>query len=87
MRKQAIEVAKLALAKAPALIPIYGRRYIPSEPHARDNPILSVPDFVNAAYFGFDLPGYLNLEFKVPLPSQYKTGPTIIRFWDEVLDW
>ena len=72
---------------APRLIPIYGHRYIPAEPHAAGNPVFSVwqSDIV---YYGTDLADYLRREFEpgyFPLPA-VEGAVRPIRFWSELVD-
>jgi hypothetical protein len=45
------------VAAAPKLIPLYGHRYLPDEPHERDNPILSVHQ-ADVIHYGYDLADY-----------------------------
>jgi hypothetical protein len=39
---EAKEIARRAVAAAPALIPVYQHRFLPAEPHEAGNPVLSV---------------------------------------------
>ena len=80
----ALAVAREALAQAPRLIPIYKHRYIPAEPKAAGNPVLSVYR-TDITHYGNDLPDYLNREFGVPLPAWAAPMPRPIRFWDELI--
>ncbi len=56
------EVLKAAIDKAPALIPIYGHRYIPDEPHEDGNPVFSVWQ-TDVIYYGANLTDYFDREF------------------------
>jgi hypothetical protein len=80
----ALAFALQALGQAPKLIPVYKHRYIPAEPHATGNPVLSVYQ-TDIIHYGNDLPGYFNREFEVPLPASAAAMPRPIRFWDELI--
>jgi hypothetical protein len=81
---EACRVARLRLAEVPRLIPIYGHRYLPTEPHLPGNPVFSVwqSDII---HYGCDLAGYFTLEFGLPLPDWAAHSPRPIRFWDNFL--
>jgi len=72
------------LAAAPPLIPILGHRYLPAEPFAAGNPVLSVYQS-DIIYYGRDLEDYFTHEFGGD------TGPVTepvrrIRFWSDIID-
>ena len=60
----AYNVANGYLLSAPPLIPIYGHRYLPSEPHEAGNPVLSVFQ-TDIIYYGSNLIEYFFVEFKM----------------------
>jgi hypothetical protein len=82
-----IEEAKAAAreeaAGAPKLIPVYGHRYLPSEPPEEGNPVLSVQQS-DIIYYGENLKDYIQNEFWA---SFGRTGPSLpenvrtIPFW------
>jgi len=82
----AIERARTQLATVPFLIPVYGHRYIPAEPLAAGNPVLSVWQ-TDIIYCGRDLRSYLANEFAgakdFPRHNRQVRG---IRFWSELVD-
>jgi hypothetical protein len=71
---------------APRLVPIYGHRYISSEPCEAGNPVFSIHQ-VDIIYYGFDLEDYLQVEFlKRKHGSWWPTKPREIRFWTSALE-
>lgn len=80
----ALAKAREILTEAPALIPICSHRYIPTEPEASGNPILSVYQ-TDIILYGNDLPSYFHKEFRVPLPGWAASSPCPIPFWDELV--
>jgi hypothetical protein len=80
----ALATAREVVATAPILIPVYMHRYVPAEPEAPGNPVLSVYQ-TDIIQYGDDLPSYLWREFKVPMPSRTVKVPRGIRFWDELI--
>lgn len=57
-----VALASELLATWPKLIPLYGHRYLPSEPNRPGNPVLSVMQ-TNIIYYGSTLPDYFQNEF------------------------
>jgi len=78
---RALEVARQALATAPALIPVYKHRYAPALP-APDLPVFSVVQ-TDVVVYGVDLADYLHAEFGVGSPSSRK--PARVPFWSSLL--
>ena len=80
------EIARAAIAAAPKLIPIYGHRYIPEEPHAHGNPIFSVYQ-TDIICYGVNLAVYIRAETRGYLPTETLESPDLapplrrIRFW------
>ena len=76
------EVLKAIVDAAPKLIPLYGHRFLPEEPHEEGNPIFSVYQS-DIIYYGSDLDNYILREFingpNHPLPQKIKK----IRFWSQ----
>ena len=76
---EAEEIARSALALAPALVPIYGHRYLPLDPHAPGNPVLSVMQ-TDIIFYGANLAEYASNEFQ---HGWREPGPTTkVPFWD-----
>jgi len=71
----------------PKLIPIYGHRYIPTEPMEEGNPVFSVYQ-MDIVYYGFDLATYFTNEFHLTLTGDFEKieGPKKIRFWSDWID-
>jgi hypothetical protein len=69
------------LSAAPVLIPIYGHRMMPDEPHLSGNPVFSVVQ-TDIIYYGFDLADYLRHEFHLPGREPWPEKVRPIRFWD-----
>ncbi len=60
--RAAVAVAREQVAAAPLLIPIFGHRYIPSEPLLPGNPVISVHQS-DIIYCGANLADYFDSEF------------------------
>jgi hypothetical protein len=73
------------LADAPKLIPVYGHRYIPEEPHESGNPIFSVWQ-ADIIYYGADLEDYVAREMRTPDLQREMKPPKTIRFWTRVVE-
>jgi hypothetical protein len=74
------QIAAEKIRQAPMLIPIYGHRYLPSEPLLSGNPVFSVYQ-TDVIYYGFDLAGYFFHEFNIPLLEPAAAMPREIRYW------
>ena len=72
------------LHNAPKLIPVYGRRYLPSTPCEAGNPVFTL-DGSNGSYAGFDLVAYFKHEFHVPFVEGNETSPRRIVFWSDLV--
>ena len=55
-------IVTAALRTAPVLIPVYGHRYLPTEPLEAGNPVFSVYQ-TDIIYYGHDLASYFEAEF------------------------
>jgi len=75
-------VARLALASAPKLIPVYSHRFLPTEPLAVGNPVLSVMQ-TDIICYGSDLAHYAGNEFEHGWRDPGATTP--LPFWDYFL--
>jgi hypothetical protein len=78
---EALRVAGDLVAAAPKLIPTFGHRMLPDEPHLAGNPVFSVHQ-TDIIVYGVDLANYLRIEFGLPgdVPCPEQERP--IRFWD-----
>ena len=74
------EVLKAAFNKAPTLIPIYGHRYIPDEPHEDGNPVFSVWQ-TDVIYYGANLTDYFDREFGDGREKPWPVALKDIPFW------
>ncbi len=72
------------LSAASPLVPIYSHRFIPTDPPAFGNPVLSVWQAGDSIYYGFDLAHYLHHEFGVPRPPWSARIPPRVPFWGDV---
>jgi hypothetical protein len=87
--EEACRVASELVAAAPKLIPIFGHRMMPDEPHLSGNPVFSIHQ-TDIIHFGFDLADYLRHEFRpgwvgwLPWPARERClrGVRPIRFWE-----
>ena len=82
--EERIDVARRLYEAAPRLVPIFAHRYISAEPPLAGNPVLSVYQ-MDIVYYGLDLVGYFQAEFKVPAPAWAATRARPIRYWDDLL--
>jgi hypothetical protein len=78
---EACRMATALVAKAPKLIPIYGHRMMPDEPHMSGNPVFSVHQ-TDIIHYGFDLADYLRREFHLSGREPWPERLRPIRFWD-----
>jgi hypothetical protein len=69
------------VAAAPKLIPVYGHRMIPDDPHESGNPVFSVHQ-TDIIHYGFDLADYLRHGFQLPGREPWPDQVRAIRFWD-----
>lgn len=72
-------------SRAPRLIPVYGHRYIPEEPHEPGNPIFSVYQ-MDVIYYGANLADYIARETQTPNTHKAMTTPRSIPFWSRAVE-
>jgi hypothetical protein len=85
----AFAVAAARVSEAPRLIPVYRHRYLPAEPCAAGNPVLSVYQ-MDIIYYGADLREYLANEFEHGAMVIVPPGHDDVRrvpFWGDVVRW
>jgi len=75
------EVVRSVLSTAPRLIPLFGHRYLPAEPNAAGNPVLSVHQ-ADIIYYGANLEHYIDRETGRDASPDW---PPVrrIRFWSD----
>lgn len=81
--EEAVEVAREHLDQAPALVPLYGHRFLPTVPALPGNPVLSVHQ-TDIIYYGNDLLDWLAYEFAEagsPGPPERR-----VPYWSELMD-
>jgi hypothetical protein len=82
---EAVELCRREMKKVPTLIPIFGHRYISSEPEERGNPVFSVYQ-TDIIYYGENLLSYLKIEFNMKKHELIDhTKVKNIRFWSEIV--
>lgn len=78
---EAIEVATRSMEKAPKLVPVWGHRFIPSDPPTRGHPVLSIMQ-TDIVIYGEDLLDYVCHEFKQPRPTREPNeSATSLPYW------
>jgi hypothetical protein len=78
---EALRVESKLVEAAPRLIPIFGHRIMPDEPHLQGNPVFSVHQ-TDIIVYGPDLETYLRSEFHLESLGTETQSPAPIRFWD-----
>lgn len=79
-------VAREWLSRLPPMVPIYGHRYLPSQPCVDDPPVLSIYQ-TDVIVYGDNLLDYLTREFRVGEPSpQAIDEERRIPFWSDLTD-
>ena len=79
-------IAKNNFRNYPKLIPIYGHRYISSQPYSVDNPIFSVYQ-TDIIYYGFNLKDYLINEFRLSQNRKLNEPQRDINFWTDLVNY
>ena len=78
---EALRLGEKLLSAAPRLIPIFGHRMMPDEPHLDGNPVFSVHQ-TDIIHYGFDLADYFRHEFHLTGREPWPRNIRTIRFWD-----
>lgn len=87
VRTEALTIARAALADVPALVPVFGHRFLPSGRGSLGHPILSVHQ-TDLIYYGLDLPDWVSQEFGGPGLQRSDDGwnpQATARFWSDLL--
>lgn len=87
--EKAQEVAREQLSILPPMIPLYGHRFLPSQPCADDPPVLSIYQ-TDVIYYGRDLVDYLVHEFGAEdegvVDSPVVEAERRVPFWSDLVD-
>jgi len=83
---QALSMAKLFLAQAPTMIPIYAHRYLPAGRGTYGHPVLSMYQ-TDIIIYGANLAQYIDYELGTVerLTRADSTPPNMVPFWSEFL--
>ena len=77
-------VLREVVAKAPALIPLIGHRYLPATPRLPGNPVFSVHQS-DVIFYGVDLADYLDREEHGWSSRPWSASVREIPFWSEMV--
>jgi len=80
MIEAALSVASEGVQAAPRLIPVFGHRMMPAEPHRSGNPVFSIHQ-TDIICCGFDLADYLRSEFRLAGREAWPDAIQPIPFW------
>lgn len=80
----ALAIAAEQLRSAPALVPIYSHRYVPTVPPEVGNPVLSCYQ-ADVIYYGNDLLDWFEWEFS-RRSSAGAAQPRRVPFWSDIVD-
>lgn len=81
--EEAQEQAVAIISGWPPLVRIYGHRFMPTMPAGSGNPVLSIYQFVDTVYYGYDLVNYLEKEFGFSISHGSSGKPKTVPYWDE----
>ncbi|BCY13078.1 hypothetical protein [Actinoplanes sp. L3-i22] len=82
-KSEAGRTAKARLAEVPALVPVYGHRYLPAGPGHAGHPVLSVWQ-TDIIYYGLDLADWIGHEFGSATWGDTEPEATV-PFWRDLL--
>jgi hypothetical protein len=85
--EQAIEIARRELARVPAMIPVYGHRYLPAGAGTYGHPVLSMWQ-TDIVCYGLDIADYIDREFSEPdrHPDRASWNPqATVEFWKDLV--
>lgn len=82
-RDARLAAARHHLAQAPALIPVYGHRYLPAGRGTFGHPVLSMWQ-TDVIYYGVDLLDYIGREFGDPADANVIARATV-PFWRDLV--
>lgn len=83
---EAVETARLRLADAPSMAPLYAHRFLPAGRGTYGHPVLSMRGW-DTIYYGTDLADYINQEFQEPRPERDEEWQphATVPFWRDYL--
>lgn len=87
VREEALTIARAALADVPAMVPVFGHRFLPSGRGSLGHPVLSMHQ-TDIIYYGLDLPDWVYREFGGPVLSRTDEAwnpQATARFWRDLL--
>lgn len=83
---RALVVARRALARVPAMIPVYAHRYLPGGTGTWGHPVLSIWQ-TDVICYGLDLADYIDREFATAGPPPYDESwnpRATVEFWKDL---
>jgi cell wall assembly regulator SMI1 len=86
--EERVAIARQHVEAAPALIPLYGHRYLPSAPQREGNPVLSVVQ-TDVIVFATDVEDFFLREFAIMPPGHGPAPPHTdvhVPFWSDVIE-
>lgn len=83
-KEAAIEKALELIKDVPPLVPIYGHRFLTSEPGTVGNPVLSLLQPSDAIVYGANLVEYFEVEFNNKQSSSYDMSRNL-PFWGDII--
>jgi hypothetical protein len=87
VHNEALTIARAALAEVPALVPVFGHRFLPAGSGSAGHPVLSVHQ-TDLIYYGVDLLDWVSQEFGGPglnRADQAWNPQATVRFWRDLL--
>lgn len=80
----AVEKATEFVASAPPLLPIYGHRFLTTEPSDGSRAVLSVWQAADSIFYGNDLADYFAREFGTSRPSWATAAEPRVPVWEDL---
>lgn len=82
----AVERALEFVASAPPLLPVYGHRFLATQPADGPRAVLSVWQAVDSIFYGNDLADYFAHEFRIDRPAWATSEPPPVPVWEDLFD-
>ncbi len=73
VRDEALTIARAALADVPAMVPVFGHRFLPSGRGSVGHPVLSIHQ-TDVIYYGLDLPDWGEPRVRRSQPEAHRPG-------------